>query len=338
MTTSIVLPWPLRSGLEAATRVLFDLGDQSADFLRPAGEAALVPPNSVSWRVFKNPLSLFIGGVAAVIMELAEPRVRTGVWEHTTFRSDPIRRLRRTGLAAMVTIYGARGTAEAMIARVRRMHDKVAGSTPAGKAYRANDPELLNWVQGTAAYGFLHAYHTYVRPLSDLERDRYYAEGTLAASLYGASAATSEAALEMRFEAMANQLERSDILFEFLAIMRSAPILPLPLRPLQPLLVRAAIDLTPHWLRKIVGVADGGLNAWDAGVVRQIGSFADRLVLETNPAVQACRRMRLPANYLYVHVPQIPRQIRNAHHTGRQYLLDGRQKLSAADEVRHRDW
>ena len=40
----------------------------------------------MSWRVFKNPLSLFIGGITAVIMELAEPRVRTGVWEHTTFR------------------------------------------------------------------------------------------------------------------------------------------------------------------------------------------------------------------------------------------------------------
>jgi uncharacterized protein (DUF2236 family) len=250
--------------------------------------------------VFKNPLSLFIGGVAAVIMELAEPRVRTGVWEHTTFRIDPFRRLRRTGLAAMVTIYGARGTAEAMIARVRRMHDRVAGSTPAGKAYRANDPELLNWVQGTAAHGFLQAYHSYVRPLSILERDRYYAERTLAASLYGASAATSEAALETRFDAMANQLEPSEILFEFLAIMRSAPILPLPLSPLRPLLIRAAIDLTPHWLRRIVGFTDVGLNAFEAGVVRRIGAFADRLVLETNPAVQACRRMRLPANYLYV--------------------------------------
>jgi hypothetical protein len=56
-----------------------------------------VSPDSISWRVFKNPLSLFIGGAAAVIMELAEPRVRTGVWEHTAFRVDPIRRLRRTG-------------------------------------------------------------------------------------------------------------------------------------------------------------------------------------------------------------------------------------------------
>jgi hypothetical protein len=39
----------------------------------------------------------------------------------------------------------------------------------------------------------------------------------------------------------------------------------------------------------------------EAGVVRQIGALADRLVLEINPAVQACRRMRLSANYLYVH-------------------------------------
>src|SRR5262249_55980841 len=138
VTAPIVLPWPLRSGLEAATWALFDLGDQScAEFSRPPGEASLVSPQSVSWRVVQYPLSLFIGGVAAVIMELAEPRVRTGVWEHTTFRIDPIQRLRRTGLAAMVTIYGAHSTAEAMIARVRRMHDRVAGSTPTGKAYRA---------------------------------------------------------------------------------------------------------------------------------------------------------------------------------------------------------
>jgi uncharacterized protein (DUF2236 family) len=302
VTAPIVLPWPLQSVLEATTRSLFDLRElPSADFSRPVGEAALVPADSVSWRVFKNPLSLFIGGVAAVIMELAEPRVRTGVWEHTTFRVHPVRRLRRTGLAAMITVYAARSKAEATIARVRRMHDRIAGLTPTGKAYHANDPELLNWVQGTAAYGFLQAYHQYVGALSNLERDCYYAEGTQAASLYGASAPASEAALELRFKAMADRLERSEILFEFLAIMRAAPILPLPLRPVQSLLTRAAIDLTPHWVQAIVGVKDQGLNDLEAGAVRKIVKFADRLVLETNPAVQACRRMELPPNYLYVH-------------------------------------
>jgi uncharacterized protein (DUF2236 family) len=303
VTMPIVLPWPLQSSLEAAARALLEPGDRShIDFSRPIGEAALISPDSVSWRVFKNPLSLFIGGVTAVLMELAEPRVRTGVWEHTTFRLNPIRRLRRTGLAAMVTIYGARSVAEAMIARVRRIHDTVAGTTPSGEAYCANDPELLNWVQGTAAYAFLQAYHVYVQPLSSSERDRYYAEGVPAAGLYGAtSAPRSEAELEMLFHATAGRLERSDIVLEFLAIMRSAPILPLLLRPAQYLLVRAAVDLTPRRVRTLLGLNGHGLYAWEAEAVRQAGAFADRLVLESNPAVQACRRMRLPTDYLYVH-------------------------------------
>src|SRR5271155_5795962 len=92
--TPVVLFWPLQGSLEAATRAPLNPGDRSSvDFSRPTGEAALASRDSVSWRVFKNPLSLFIGGVAAVIMELAEPRVRTGVWERTTFRVDPVRRL-----------------------------------------------------------------------------------------------------------------------------------------------------------------------------------------------------------------------------------------------------
>ena len=152
------------------------------------------------------------------------------------------------------------------------------------------------------ADGFLQAYHMYVQPLSSSERDRYYAEGVSAASLYGATGApTSEVELQMLFHAMAGRLERSNIVLEFLTIMRSAALLPLLLRPAQDLLVRAAVDLTPPWLRTKLRLNGHGLHTWEAEVVRQTGAFADRLVLESNPAVQACRRMRLPADYLYVH-------------------------------------
>jgi uncharacterized protein (DUF2236 family) len=105
--TSIALPLPFQDLLEAAARALMDPDDWGEiNFLQPTGEAALMSPDSMSWRVFKNPLSLFIGGVSAVILQLSEPRVRTGVWEHTGFRINPVGRLRRTGLAAMVTVYG----------------------------------------------------------------------------------------------------------------------------------------------------------------------------------------------------------------------------------------
>ena len=72
--------------------------DPGIDFRNPPGEAAMVGPDSVSWQVFRNPVTMFIGGVAAVLLELGEPRVRTGVWEHSSFRRDPAGR--RTGRCA----------------------------------------------------------------------------------------------------------------------------------------------------------------------------------------------------------------------------------------------
>ena len=33
------------------------------DFLRPAGAPALYAPDSLAWQIFKNPVSLFIGGI-----------------------------------------------------------------------------------------------------------------------------------------------------------------------------------------------------------------------------------------------------------------------------------
>ena len=271
------------------------------DFTAPSGEPALAAPDSVPWRVFKNPIALFVGGVTAVLLELAEPRVRTGVWEHTTFRTNPIARMRRTGMAAMVTVYGPRSKAEALIAGVGRMHARIGGTTPGGQAYRADDPELLDWVQATASYGFLEAYHAYVAPLSDSEKDRFYAESVPAARLYGARGApASLAELDACVAAMRPKLERSHIVHEFLDIVCRAPILPGPLRPFQRALVRAAIALAPPWLRGTLGLgAEWRLGSVEARIVRLAGRAADRIAVPQSPAVQACRRMGLPANYLY---------------------------------------
>lgn len=135
------------------------------DFTQPAGAPALAPADGVSWRVFSNPVSLFIGGVSAVLLELAEPRVRTGVWDHSKFRQDPFARLHRTGYAAMVTVYAPVAHAQTMIARVVNMHARIRGHTPDGTPYHANDPQLLNWVQATAIFGFTEAFHRYVQAL-----------------------------------------------------------------------------------------------------------------------------------------------------------------------------
>jgi uncharacterized protein (DUF2236 family) len=296
---AIRLPYPLRRRLEDGARELASVRGARVDFESPAGEPALVGPDSVSWQVFRNPVALFIGGVTAVILELAEPRVRHGVWDHTTFRTDPLARMRRTGLAAMVTVYAARGVAEAMIAGVGRTHGRVRGTTSGGAAYRADDPELLDWVQATAAFGFLEAYSAFVRPLSRADKDRFYAEGGPSAALYGATGAPgSVAELEALFAAMAPKLERSEVVLEFLDILRRAPVLPAALRPLQHMMIRAAVEITPEWARETLGL-NHRLKPWEAALIRALGAIADRIVVEASPPSAACRRLGLASDYLH---------------------------------------
>jgi uncharacterized protein (DUF2236 family) len=281
--------------------LLGDAGTHRNDFTLPLREAALVPADSVSWRILKNPVALYVGGTAAVILELAEPRVRAGVWEHSSFRSNPLTRMRRTGLAAMISVYGARSIAEPMIARVVRMHASVQGTTPAGVAYQANDQRLLAWVHATAAFGFAQAYHRYVESLSQKLFDDFYSEGAPVARLYGVAEAPATA-LEMSalFQSMRPHLGPSPIIFEFLQIMRQTQAFPNSLRWIQPILLRAAVDLIPEWLRESLGLTDiYGARAHERRLTHWAGAVADRIVLPANPAVQSCLRLGLPSNYLY---------------------------------------
>lgn len=262
------------------------------DFSQPRGEPALAPRDGVAWRVFANPVSLFIGGVAAVLLELAEPSVRSGVWDHSSFKKDPGMRLRRTGFAAMMTVYGPRTATEELIARVVRIHGKVEGSTPDGVAYHANDPRLLDWVQATATFGFSEAYHAYVEPLSAQEKDRAFAEAGPSARLYGATGAPdSWAAWQTLLAATAPGLEGSAILADFMQIMREAAILPAPMRWLQRLLVRAAVEICPEPVRSLPQLRGRGLRLGEATLVKTLARVSGKLPLGDTPPVQAARRL-----------------------------------------------
>lgn len=213
------------------------------DYGTPKGEPALMHPLSVHWRVFKNPVALAAGGVAAVLMEFADPRIRSGVWDHSTYKADPIGRSKRTGVAAMVGVYGPRSAARRVIQGVTNMHARVNGSTPGGRPYKALDPELLNWVAATAGYGMMMGFDRFVSPLTQAEKDRFFAEVDSGEGLYGVT--YSPRSVD-DFLAMAREresvFEPHPIVTEFLDIIqsgRAAPGLP---RFLHRALARAAVS------------------------------------------------------------------------------------------------
>jgi len=196
-----------------------------------------------------------VGGVAAVILELAEPRVRSGVWDHSIFRTDPMLRMQRTGEATLITTYGPTAAAEARVAMVTRMHQRVAGVTPEGQAYTALDPELMTWVHVTASWGFLNAYDRHVARLGQAERDRYYAEGGRLGRMFGApEPPADEAGVEAWFDRMRPHLAAHPIVGEFLGIVSTTSPLGLAGRALQPLVVQAALDLVPADIQARLGL------------------------------------------------------------------------------------
>jgi uncharacterized protein (DUF2236 family) len=190
-----------------------------------------------------------------------------------------------------------------MIAGVARRHERVSGRTLEGEPYRASDPDLLDWVQATAGFGFTQAYHAYARPLTAQERGLLLIEALPAARLYGATGApASGAELDALFEARRPRLAASPVIFAFLEIMGQAPILPAPVRPLQRLLVRAAADILPPWLRERLGLGSGwSLTGLERRFARAAAQAGDRLILRSSPWVLSCRRLGLPDAYLYRH-------------------------------------
>jgi uncharacterized protein (DUF2236 family) len=275
-------------------------GAQLINYLEPAGDPGIFGPASITWQVLSNPASVFIGGTAAVLLELAEPSVRSGVWDHTNFRQDPIGRMQRTGHAAMVFAYGCRRDAEAAASRVRRLHERVKGTTPDGQPYRADDPDLLTWVYVTAGYGFLNAYLRYVNPrLPRAEQDRYYSESLSACRFYGVNwVPGSVAEVEGYLERMRSRLRHHEILEEFLGLVSNAPVVSAAALPIQRLLIRAAIDLLPSWARELLKLEkEQSLRFLLRPLVRAIVTLSGQ-VIRNGPPQRACLRMGLSPSHL----------------------------------------
>ncbi|QIO05360.1 oxygenase MpaB family protein [Acinetobacter shaoyimingii] len=263
------------------------------NFSEPKGSPALTPHHGISWRIFSNPVSLYIGGITAVLLELTEPSVASGVWNHSNFKTDTFGRLHRTGYAAMVTVYAPKEIAEQMIARVVKMHDQVQGINFLGQAYRANDPELLTWVQATALFGFTEAYSAFVEPLRKIEKDLAFIEGQTAAQLYGAKDLPySWKEWEELYAQTQPRLTDSKILAEFVHIMQTADILPRPLKWLQILMVKAAIEIAPEYVKTMPSLKHLRLSFKQRFFLKLLAKLGHWFPLPYLPPSQAKKRMK----------------------------------------------
>ena len=230
---------------------------------RSRGERPVVPrldglfgPHAVAWRVHGDVTSMMVGGVAGLLLQMLHPAVPAGVWDHSNFRADMHGRLRRTARFIALTTYGGREEAEAAIARVRRIHDRVGGALPDGTPYAANDPSLLAWVHVTEAACFLDAWIRYAEPgMPAAHQDRYFAEMARVGEALGADPVPRSRSEARRLIDETRPRLRSDARTREVARLVLTRRAPHPVaEPVQALTMQASIDLLPAWARRMHGL------------------------------------------------------------------------------------
>lgn len=207
-------------------------------------------PGSATWRVHGD-LSMFVGGLRALLLQTLHPLAMAGVADHSDYRADPWGRLHRTGEFVAATTYGSSAAAERATAAVRRVHERVVGSAPDGRPYAATDPHLVTWVHVTEVDSFLAAHQRYgAHPLDPADADRYVAEmSRVCAALGGEPAPTDVDELRAWIHRVRPELAVGAQARDAVRFLLAPPV-PLAARGAYGVISAAAVGLLPGWARR----------------------------------------------------------------------------------------
>lgn len=226
-----------------------DVGTRSVPF---AVDPGFYGPGSATWRVHSD-TAMLVGGIRALLLQTLHPLAMAGVADHSTYRTDPLGRLHRTGEFVGTTTFGTVDEAERAIATVQRIHERVVGTAPDGRPYRATDPLLLSWVHCTEVDSFLRARIRYgATTLPDGAHDAYVDEMAVVATKLGVlDPPRSRAELRDRLVAFRPDLEVGHQARETVRFLAFPP-LPLTLRPTYAIAFSAGVGMLPGFARRML--------------------------------------------------------------------------------------
>ena len=266
-----------RLGRTLRERVAGDDAEARAKLIWGAEGPRWHSPGDAIWLV-NGDAAMYIGGIRALLLQTLQPAAMAGVAGHSGYRSDPWGRLQRTSEFIAMTTYGPIGSAEALIAKVRAIHERVRGKTDDGTPYRASDPHLLEWVHLAETQSFLVAYLHFGRgPLSQPRRDEYVAQAALVGELLGSRVlARTEPELDAALEGYLPELRVSEAALDTVDFILRNPPVPGVARLGYWMLAAGAIATLPVWARRMLGLPT---SRWfDRLVGLPLGRFATAAV------------------------------------------------------------
>lgn len=157
------------------------------------GDAGYFPAGSSVLRRVHSERAVGLNyGQRALMIGAAHPVNFIGTQANTRSGTRPFMRLARTARIFETIFFGTRAEADTALAFVERLHSRVrgqlpdaAGSWPAGTSYSAFDPPLMLWTIAVIADSAEAFFETFVRGLSDAEKDALWREYVRFGELFG---------------------------------------------------------------------------------------------------------------------------------------------------------
>ena len=231
----------------------------------PPSDDALFARDTPIRMVHADVVSMMVGGMAALLLQMLHPHALRGVLDFSDFRADMHGRLRRTARFIATTSFGHREAAQHAVDRVNSIHTRVQGTLPDGTQYSATDPATLAWVHVAEATSFLAAYVRFVQPdMPRAAQDEYFRQFALIARKLGADPVPeTKHEADVLFRRMRGELVASPQAREIARLVLDSRPEGTPAAA-QKLVAAAAVDLLPPFARSMLGLGSPGIAALPA--------------------------------------------------------------------------
>lgn len=254
----------IRQQLVGRVRAVFNDVDSGQQPVPPSDDALFAKDTPIRM-VHADAVSMMIGGIRSLLLQMLHPHALQGVLDHSNFREDMHGRLRRTARFIAITTFGHQDEAVKICERVNRIHAQVKGTLLDGTPYLASTPRTLAWVHVAEAVSFLDAYLHYVKPnMSFADQDEYFRQFAVVARMLGADPVPETKrdaeALMREFRADLRSSEEAKEIARLVLTQRpkGAPI------AVQKTLGTAAVDLLPDYARNMLDLRKPGLETLPA--------------------------------------------------------------------------
>ena len=167
---------------------LFRVTELSESSAGQTADALPLGPQSLVWRYFGDNRMFLIGPRPAVLQNML-PELGQGVLDHSVFFSDTSARIKRSLPPIFKTVYGSDDDNTGQ--QVRDFHHQIKGFMPTGQGktdrYHALDPDTYFWAHATFVEQVLYFADTFVKRLTEAEKDQIYLESKTWYRRYGVS-------------------------------------------------------------------------------------------------------------------------------------------------------